>query len=161
MATLKNGFSLERYQMLRQLLPWDSITAKDLKGAANTVLATFYVPASYGSIDLKRMGFIGAVAGGAQTTAGTMKLRINGTDVTDADLAVFVCSSVVSHTAGSVVETSLDKQTNADELSTTPPVYPAAVAGDVITCCVGTQGVGAGDQTVFPYLLYSETPGQA
>ena len=50
-------------------------------------------------------------------------------------------------------------QTLAANKLTTPPVYPHVNPGDIITWIVGVQGVGAGDQTIWPWLSIRELPG--
>lgn len=160
MSVKKDGFSKERYQ--RYLRSCGLVPAiKDLTAAAATVVLKEMVPVSWGSITIKAMGGMFQAAGGAQTTAGTVALYINGAVWQDdaATPATISFASVVSHAAGAVVEVSLNATLAADNL-TTEPAYPVAVAGDVIELRVLTQGVGAGDQTCVPYILFSETPGQ-
>lgn len=161
LPTINNNmqsFSHERYQRLLQtqgLIP----AVGNLKDAAATVILEWLVPAGIGSITIKAMGGFMQAAGGAQTTAGTAGLYINGTIWKDEDDTNIVISSVASHLDNSGIETSLNATLTASELESAPD-YPVAVAGDLVQMKVVTQGVGAGDQTLIPYLLYSETPGQ-
>lgn len=157
---LKDGFSKERYQAMQLGRPFASVAAIDLKDAAATVEGRFYVPSAWGSITIKKLGIIMAAAGGAQTTAGALKLQKNGVDITDSAGTVLEVASVASHSAGAVVEIDLNNTLSANNLVSAPN-YPTLAAGDVLTWVIKTQGVGAGDQTAFPYILFSETPGQA
>ena len=171
----KRGYSLERFNARRllhavALVPGIPV---DLKSAAATVLTTHYVPFIYPLEDgvtdplyIRAFGFYAAAAGGAQTTAGTMGCNINGTAMkyytpatglyTGSTLTV---ASVATHTAGSVVAIEANLIAVADRL-TLPPVYQVINPGDVVTLVVVTQGVGAGDQTIYPYLVVSEAAGQ-
>jgi hypothetical protein len=150
------GHSHERFQGLQMWRPHNTVSAVDLKGAADASLAKWWVPAGVASIQVVAMGFHHAAAGGAQTTAGTMVLEIGGTDVENAAGTDFSAASVVSHTADTNVETELNSTT--DTLAAAPS-YPTASSGQLIEAKVGTQGVGAGDQTVMPYLLVRQLVG--
>ena len=151
-STSSRGHALERYQMPQVLRPVNTITAGDLTDAANTSLGIFTIPASWGKVNLLAIGFHPAAAGGAQTTAGTIRLQVAGVDVDDAAGAAFTAASVVSHVAYDPVETDLNATTSALELSQQPN-YPQADSDDKLELLVETQGVGAGDQTVYPYLI--------
>lgn len=148
------GHSLERYQMPQMVLPYDVVpgTPKDLKSAADTVIGNWAVPEFIGRWKLLALGHIYAAAGGAQTTAGTWRLQIAGADVVDSLSAAFVLASVASHLISDTDETALNRTTAAQSLSA-PPVYPFAAAGQTVKALVATQGVGAGSQTVYPYLV--------
>lgn len=159
MSVQKRGYSLERFQFI-QMTNGQVPAIGDLKSAAGTVLMTFMVPTSWGSVALHHLGGFMQATGGAQTTAGTAAVYINGTIVQDSTPANIIISSVVTHAAGSVIETSLNNTLDANNISTAP-VWPTAVAGDIVTVKVVTQGVGAGDQTLVPYILYTITPGQS
>lgn len=154
------GHSLERYQMPQMVLPYNQVpgTPGDLKSAAATSLGKWAVPEFVGRWKMLALGHIYAAAGGAQTTAGAWKLQKNAVDVG----APFTLASVASHAAGDSDETSLNSTTTAQSL-TTAPSYPYAAAGDVLEALVSTQGVGAGDQTVYVYLVvqYKVNPGQS
>jgi len=170
----KRGYSLERFNA-RRLLPAVALvpgTPVDLKSAADAVLATYYIPFLYPLEDgvtdplyIRAFGFYAAAGGGAQTTAGTMGCKVNGTAMkylnpstglyTGTQLTV---ASVVSHAAGSVAAIEANLIAPADRL-TLPPQYQVINPGDVVTLVVVTQGVGAGDQTIYPYLAVSEAAG--
>ena len=171
-----DGYSAAKFQTPRFYRPQDSVAAVDLKGAAASVLGTWMVPQPpaastdgalpAGTLELRSFGFNAAAAGGAQTTAGTLELAVNGTAILSGppDVngnpsgAAFQCASVVSHARGSAVGCSLNQTLAANKL-TTPPVYPRVNPGDIITWIVGVQGVGAGDQTIWPWLSIRELPG--
>ena len=163
-----DGYTAAKFQAPRFFRPQDSVAAIDLKGVAGSVLATWMVPqppAAYtngslpvGTLELRSFGFNNAAAGGAQTTAGTLQLAVNGVALLDGNSAAFHCDSVVSHARGASVSCSLN-QTLATSKLTSPPSYPSVNPGDIITWIVGTQGVGAGDQTVWPWLFLHEKPG--
>ena len=152
----KSGYSLERFQMLRQLCPITTSSAADLKSAAATNQGKVYVPAAVGSYTLKFLGIVASAAGGAQTTAGTLKLQIDGVDVTDNAGNPFLVGSVASHSEGSVVETELNKNVSGD--LNAPPSYPTITAGSILSWVQATQGVGAGSQSYYPYVLFSDAP---
>lgn len=157
-STESRGHSLERYQAPQLLRPANTVSAVDLKGSADASLAKFFIPSQWGTAEIIAMGFNAAAAGGAQTTAGTMVMEIGGTDVEDADGNDFVCASVASHAAAACVETELNSTTNN---LTAPPSYPTATKDQLIELKVGTQGAGAGDQTVFPYIIARPKAGQS
>lgn len=148
------GFPKERYQALHVLRPVDTVTAKDLAAAAGASCGIFVIPAGWGAAKIKAIGAAFAAAGGAQTTNGTAKLQIDGADVVDATGTAFTVSSKPSHGAWSVKETELNKAASADPKLA--PVYPVALPGQKVEVVVGTQGVGAGDQTAHLYLLVSQ-----
>ena len=130
-------------------------TAQDMTQAANTSFGVWYVPTGISQVQIRAIGIMMAAAGGVQTTAGTLRIELNGdpwdTDTTgDADVTHFTVASVANHAIGSSVETNLD--TNAPDTSN-PPNYLVAKAGDKLEMLVDTQGVGAGDQTAYPYLV--------
>lgn len=151
-STASRGHALERYQMPTVLRPINTITAGDLTDAAGTSLGLFTVPQSWGKVDILAMGFHYAAAGGAQTAAGTMMLEVAGADVEDADGDDFVVTSTASHSAWESEETDLNSTTSTTELSQEPS-YPQATSEQKIELKVGTQGSGAGDQTIHPYLI--------
>lgn len=151
------GFPKERYQALHVLHPVDTISAVDLAGVAGSSLGIFVVPAGWGAVRIKAVGIAMAAAGGAQTTAGTAKLQIAGADVVNASSSAFTVASVANHAAWSVVETELNQSAVADPKLA--PTYPKATAGQKVELVVGTQGVGAGDQTGRCYLLVSQDYG--
>ena len=165
----KRGYSLERFQSLHApvVMPWDVVpgTPVDLKSAAGTVLATWYVPLCEPTIDgvttpflLRVMGANMAAAGGAQTTAGTAGLYLNGTQLVDALTNAFLITSVANHAIGSSLGTLLNL-TNTSQSLQTAPSYQVVEPGDVITMKVVTQGVGAGSQTIYPWIAITEGPG--
>lgn len=139
------------------LFPVNTITAGSLKDAAATSLGKFAFPKDWATCLIIKMGFTAAAAGGAQTTAGTMKLQIAGADVENASAVDFTAASVVSHAAWAQVETDLNSVTSSLSLTSNNynavPNYPEADTGELIELLVATQGVGAGDQTIFPYLV--------
>jgi len=151
-STASRGHALERYQMPQILRPVNSITAADLTDAADTSMGIFTIPACWGTVNILAMGFHPAATGGAQTTAGTMRLEVGAVEVDDAAGNAFVAASVVSHVAYDPVEVDLNQTTSATELSQ-GPVLPQASSDDKIELLVETQGVGAGDQTIYPYLI--------
>ena len=162
-------YNLERFQALRLLQPINVVpgTPKDLTDAAATVHCSWAIPSSWGRVAVKKFGMIMAAAGGAQTTAGILKLQIDiGSGLADVNSggAAFKLSSVVSHAIYSVVEVDLDPIAAAALTPGTtnrlnaPPAYPTLTAGLHAAAVVDTQGVGAGSQTYYPYLLVSEDP---
>lgn len=158
MTPEKHGHGLERYQALHVLRPINTITAGSLKDAAATSLALFTIPKAWGTVYVVAMGMTMAAAGGAQTTAGTAKLQIAAADVTDDASAAFTMASVVSHAAFSSVETELDQNsTNVTALAGAKS-YPTLTSEQKCELLVATQGVGAGDQTMHPYLLVKLKP---
>lgn len=158
MTPSKQGHSLERYQMLQMLRPYNTITAGDLTDAGGTSLGKFRIPPSWGTVYVVAMGFHHEAAGGAQTTAGKMQLEIAGSDVLDEDSAAFTAASVASHAAGSSVETELlQNATDVTNLAA-PPQYPTLTSEQLAELKVDTQGVGAGDQTISPYLIVKLKP---
>jgi hypothetical protein len=140
------GHAQPEFATTRLLVARDKVEAQDLKSAANTKLGVIYIPKHWGQVKLLAFGFHYAAAGGAQTTDGKMELLKNGTAVGTNKVA----TSVANHSAGGVVEVDLNATTN--NLSG-PPSYPTAVYTDVLEFNVNTQGAGAGDQTVWPYLI--------
>lgn len=152
------GFPKERYQALQILRPINTITAGSLKDAAGTSLGIFTIPDGWGGAKVKAMGFHHAAAGGAQTTAGTMKLQKDGSDVVNASSVAFTAASVASHAAWSAVETELNQAASATPSNA--PSYPSVTPGQKLELLVATQGVGAGDQTIHPYLLVSQDPSE-
>jgi len=172
-----DGYTAAKFQTPRLFRPQDSVAAVDLKGAAASVLGTWMVPqppAAYtdgtlpvGTLELRSFGFNAAAAGGAQTTPGTLQLAVNGAAILSGPPdpitglpagAAFQCASAVSHARGAAVSCSLNQTLAASKL-TTPPSYPTVNPGDIITWIVGTQGVGAGDQTIWPWLSLHEKSG--
>lgn len=163
------GFPKERYQAVHRIIALNKApgTALSLKDAAATSLGVFSCPAGWGGMDILAMGFTFDTAGGAQTTAGTFSLQIAATDVKYSSAAtndnlgsVITGASVVSHAAWSNVETNLNRALgtanglNGTAAQVVPaPVYPYATDGQKVELLVATQGVGAGDQTGYPYLL--------
>lgn len=148
------GHSLERYQMPQMVLPYNQVpgTPGDLKSAAATSLGKWAVPEFIGRWKLLGLGHIYAAAGGAQTTAGAWKLQKAGADVESSAGVPFTLASTASHTEADSDETSLNATTTALSLSQAPS-YPFAAAGQLLEALVSTQGVGAGDQTVYVYLV--------
>jgi hypothetical protein len=165
-------YQLERYQMLQKLTALDDAgTVVDLTDATTTHFRYYAVPESTPFV-LKKFGLIYSAAGGAQTTAGTAALYINGTkydpytasptlypNVTAAD---FYITSEVSHDAYDNYEVDLDpvaQQTLVAGTSnslTAIPAYPVINPGDVVEVKVVTQGVGAGNQEGYVYILGSQ-----
>lgn len=171
-----DGYTNAKFQAPRMFRPMDTVSAVDLKGVAASVLASWMVPqppAAYtdgtlpaGTLELRSFGFNAGAAGGAQTTAGTLQLAVNGTAILSGPPDVngnpsgpaFQCASVASHAKGAAVSCSLNQTLAASKL-TAPPSYPTVNPGDIITWIVGTQGVGAGDQTIWPWVNLHEHPG--
>ncbi len=166
----KRGYSLERFQSAHQTItvPVDVVpgTPVDLKSAAGTILATWYVPNYDPGVDsvyvapllIRVMGAYMAAAGGAQTTAGTAGLYLNGTLIVDTAAGNLLITSVVTHAIGTSIATLMNLTPSTSNF-TTPPSYQVVEPGDVITMRVVTQGVGAGSQTIYPWLTFTEAAG--
>ena len=163
------GHSSPWFNQRIRLYPVDVVpgTPPDFKSAAATVLATFHVPQVEGGDShtptnpflLRGVGATAAAAGGAQTTAGVANVKINGgAALADSASTVFTLTSVASHAAGACLFTELNLTPAASALST-PPAYTTVNPGDVITIVVATQGVGAGSQTHYPYIVLTQAPG--
>lgn len=158
MTPEKHGHGLERYQALHVLRPYNSVTVVDLTAAAATSAGKFHIPKAWGTVYVVAIGMHMAAAGGAQTTAGTLGLYIGGSAVNDDAAAQFVAASVASHAAESTVETELDQNaTNVTNLAGSKS-YPQLTSEQLAELKVITQGVGAGDQTCWPYLLVKLKP---
>lgn len=144
------------------LTPVNSITAGSLKDAATTSIGKFAFPKDWGTVYVLKIGATFDTAGGAQTTAGTFKLLIAGSDVNNGAGSAFTVASVASHAAWSQVETSLnDRDTDLTDTSNNynaEPNWPEADSGETLELKVATQGVGAGDQTCHPYLIVRRKP---
>ena len=163
-----DGYTAAKFQTPRLFRPMDTVSAVDLKGVAAAVLGSWMVPqppAAYtdgtlpvGTLQLRSFGFNAAAAGGAQTTAGTLQLAVNGVAILDGNGAAFHCDSVANHAKGAAASCSLNQTLAASKL-TAAPSYPTVNPGDIITWIVGTQGVGAGDQTIYPWLDLRELAG--
>ena len=151
-STASRGHALERYQMPQLLRPINTVSAVDVHDTAGTSLALFTIPVHWGTVEILAMGAHYAAAGGAQTVDGTIMLEIAGADVEDADGDDFVVTCEASHTIWDAVETSLNSTTSATEL-TQGPSFPTADYNDKIEMKIGTEGTGAGDQTLWPYLI--------
>lgn len=156
--TTTSGHAKERFQAPQVLRPTNTITAGDLTDSAGTSLGKFHIPYWWGKATILAMGAHYAAAGGAQTTAGTAQLEVDGSALQDAAGAEFELTSVASHADGDVL-TEVDLNSTTDNLSAEPS-YPTVLPGQTIEMVVGTQGAGAGDQTIFPYLIVAIAPGQ-
>jgi hypothetical protein len=107
------------------------------------------------------------IAGQASATTFTDTATVAAAvgSATAATAGSSILASVVSHIKGTAVEKDLNATvagssgspvtTAQPDTFNTPPAYPIAFPGDLLTAVIGTQGVGAGDQTHFPYLLVS------
>lgn len=138
--------------------PTEGTDGVDLKSVAGTVLGTFIFPAAWGTVRIKRMGFRAKGVGGAQTTAGTMALYIAGTSwKAQNGTTVLTAASVASHADNASVETDLNQTTtstaDAENTYNTAPQWPEPTEGQLVELKVETQGVGAGAQDVYPYLI--------
>lgn len=148
------GHSIELFQMPQVLRPVNSITAVDLKAAAATSAGKFFVPHTYGSMQILAIGFNVVATGGAITTPGTLALYIDGVAVEDADENTFELGlSVATSAIGRPYELDLNRATVYQE-----PDYPIALADQLIELKVETQGVGAGAMSVFPYIMARVSP---
>lgn len=139
--------------------PQNSISAGDLKGVAGTSIGQFALPSYFGQCLVLAVGFTHAAAGGAQTTNGTMVVEVNGDVITAAGSNV-APASVDSHVVHTCVESSCNNTPATSKLEAKPE-YPLLGGGQLLEWKVGTQGVGAGDQTVFPYAILVRRPSQA
>lgn len=157
MTPSKQGHSLERFQAPMRLYPNNVVpgTGVDLKSAATTAIGNFVIPDAWGAVTVLAIGHEYVAAGGAQTTAGTWKLQIAAADVDDADGNPFTVASTASHGLYDTDETELNAITSQYEEA---PAYPTLTAGQACQAIVATQGVGAGSQYVYPYLIVRQKP---
>lgn len=139
--------------------PQNSISAGDLTAGAGTSLGQFALPSYFGQCLVLAVGFTHAANGGAQNTNGTMVVEIAG-DVISVAGSTLAPASVVSHTAHTCVESSCNNTPDTSKLEAKPE-FPLISGGQLLEWKVGTQGVGAGDQTVFPYAILVRRPSQA
>ena len=139
--------------------PMNSVSAGDLQAAAGTSLGLYALPDYFGQCLVLAFGFTNADAGGAQTTAGLMEVEIAGDNIEVAG-AVAVAASVAFHTIHDCVETSCNNTPTASNLSSEPE-YPVIAGGQLLEWKGNTQGVGAGDQTVYPYAILVRRPSQS
>lgn len=146
-------YSNDRYQEGRKFSPLALLSSGDLKSAANTVLGYYGIPLTYGSLAVKALGFNYQAAGGAQTTAGILGILINGVEPLDANGNPFRVSSAVNHGQLGSVEVSTNQ--TVSPLNAPGPVFPVLNPGDIVSFFVVTQAVGAGDQTIYPYIIGS------
>lgn len=154
----KRGHAAPQYNVPFEVRPLDVVGAKDLKSAAGTSIGKYWLPDYFGDCVVLAMGVNFVAAGGAQTTAGTMTLTAGG-DVITVGGSTATVASVASHSANTVVETSLNNTPEANKL-TSSPKFPILSAGELLEWKVGTQGVGAGDQTGYPYAILVRRPSQ-
>lgn len=136
--------------------PMNSISAGDLKAAAGTSLGLYALPDYFGQCLVLGIGFTFAAAGGAETTHGLMEVEIAGDDI-EVTSATLTCASVASHTIHDCVEESCNNSSGTLEEA---PEFPVITGGTLLEWKVNTQGVGAGDQTVFPYAILVRRPSQ-
>lgn len=156
------GHSLERFQgpQFAQPVNFDG-AAIDLKSAAGTTLGKWHCPPMLDAIQIIGFGFTYSAAGGAQTTAGSVELEIDGVNVEVPDPAspgsttVALAASEASHLQGDGEFTDLNQTENLLKL---PPTFPELSPGEVLEMKVNTQGAGAGSQTVFPYIVWRIKP---
>lgn len=151
-STSTMGHSRERFQAPQIIRPINSVSATDLKSAADTVAGLFLIPPEWGAVQILKMGFHASAAGGAVTTPGTLKLTVGGQDVEDLDGNVMELPTVEDAPIYAPFEMSLNRTTRERNLVAEPD-YPYATAEEGVQLRVGTQGSGAGAQTVFPYLI--------
>ena len=140
------------------LFPLEGAGAKDLKDAATTLHGTFGIPEHYfdnqesGKVRIKKLGFIQAATGGAQTIAGTIGVYVDGT-ITSASK---VLASEASHVAGAKNDLDLNTTSSTAAVGSsfdTAPAYPEVTVDQLVQIKVVTAGTGAGDQTVWPYIV--------
>lgn len=153
-AIRTNGHASPEFLVPQLWPPHVPVTsAASLKDAADTVIGTWFVPNMYGAVEILEMGYHTSAAGGAVTTYGRAKLTIAGIDILDAEGSVLLTPALgASSDAYSVSKKDLNRTTKETNLQATPD-YPYALADEVIQMKVSTQGVGAGAQTVWPYLI--------
>lgn len=140
------------------LTPAEGADGVDLKSAAGTIAGTFIIPVGYGTIRILKMGMRAKGAGGAQTTAGTLALYIAGTSWKAQDgSTVQTIASVASHADNAGVEDDLNQTTTStsdtENTYNTAPQYPEPTDGQLVELRVETQGVGAGAQDYYPYIV--------
>lgn len=160
-STGTHGHSYERFQAPQILRPINTVSKASLKQAADTSLAQFTIPASWGSAQILYIGAHVATATGAQTTEGSMKATIGGVDVEDLNEdpieATFPAAGADIWTP---IEQSLNRTTRELNLLHEPN-FPVLLAHEVLELRVATQGVGAGTQEVFPYIIARVSPGNS
>lgn len=153
----KRGHAHPMFNVPFIVRPMNSITAGDLKAAAGTSLGLFSLPDYFGQCLVLAIGFTFAAAGGAETTHGSMEVEIAGDNIEVAS-ATLAPASVASHTIHDCVESSCNNSSGTLEEA---PEYPLIAGGQLLEWKVNTQGVGAGDQTVYPYAILVRRPSQA
>ena len=137
------------------LWPYDKTAGTSLKDAADTSAGKWRIPSLWGTVDIIEFGMWGTATGGAQTTAGTLELRVAGTAV-NSDAAAYKPASVASHVIDTVAAVSLNSTSSSAVVGSsydTAPAYPSATSAQLIEALVDTQGVGAGDQVYLPYII--------
>ena len=137
------------------LRPVDSVTAVDLKQAADTSLALFYFPKCWKNVQIIKMGGNILTAGGAVTVAGKAKLQIDGTDVEN-DLGTVLTLDWPG--ADAVVHSSIEKDMNLATDDFGSRMWADVDDGVAIEMLVHTEGTGAGDQEFHPYLVVRINP---
>lgn len=159
-CTSTRGHSMARFTEPQIWRP-QTTTAVDLKSAVDTVAALFLVPPEYGAIEILKFGFHHSAAGGAVTTAGSLKLTIGGVDVENnagdvIELPIAGASAAIYSPREQHLNRTL--QINDPNNLSQEPDYPYALANEAIQLRVGTQGVGAGAQSVLPYIIFRVHP---
>lgn len=118
-------------------------------------LATFVV--AHEKIRLLEFGIQAAAVGGAMTTAGVIQLDKD--PLAAGSRAILHAGATVAWPGASspvqtVTNVNLDANYDSSALAQDAPDYPIAVRGDLIIFELTTQGVGAGDQSAYAYLIY-------
>jgi len=141
------------------LYPMEGAGVASLKDAAATLLGTYSIPGHYftnspnSKVRIKFHGMRAIAAGGAQTTAGTAGLYVDGVLYSSSK----VLSSLASHQTGDNVSQDLNTissdQTQTDNSFTDPPSWCEVTVDQLVQHKIVTQGVGAGDQTHQTYIV--------
>jgi hypothetical protein len=158
LSQIRQSYSKERFQAPRQAFPRDTFAAGNLASAVGTILGTWTPPLFYGQCVIYSLGFAYAAAGGAQTVNGTLGGYVNGVALADLSAVQFVVPGLPAHAVWGEAEVNLNGNDLINGTLLQPPSFPVINPGDVFTWRVVTQGTGAGDQTVWPYLMYAINP---
>lgn len=129
-------------------------TSLDMKDSTGDKLLW---PVRHAFIQILEIGYTMMAADGAVTTNGVYnidkQIKEGGARAIINSLGVLTFDAALTLYQNKVVPVNAGA-------STTPSTrnYPLAKAGDVLVLELVTQGVGAGDQSVRPYIKYREMP---
>lgn len=140
-----------RFQVMHLFTTETSLDMKD------TVGDKLLWPVRHAFIQIMEIGYTMMAADGAVTVAGVYnidkQIKAGGARAIINALGVLTFDTALTLYENKVVPVNAGA-------STTPSTrnYPLAQAGDVLILELVTQGTGAGDQSVRPYIKYREMP---